>query len=132
MGAQECQGEKDEFGAQHGCIRDGGWPDLPHTPISACQGQCRNGKVGYGPTNVHWINEYCNVKSDFWNPENGKWESREFLLCDYKIEQSSDGEKIHGKRGKWISVPNPDRENHQKSFETAVLDTLPWYGNVPT
>ena len=58
IGTQECQGETDESGSQHGCMRDGGWPDLPHTPISACQGQCRNGVVGHGPTNVHWINEY--------------------------------------------------------------------------
>ena len=129
IGAQECQGEKDDSGAQHGCIRDGGWPDLPHTPISACQGQCRDGTVGYGPTNVHWINEYCNVKSDFWNPTSGEWESREFFLCDYKIEQSSSGEKIHGLSGKWVAVENLDRAQHEADYEQAVLNSIPFYGS---
>ena len=129
IGAQQCQGEKDESGSQHGCIRDGGWPDLPHTPISACQGQCRDGTVGYGPTNVHWINEYCNVKSDFWNPQSGQWESKEFMLCDHKLEQNSNGETIQGKSGKWIAVANPDQAEQEAAYEKAVLDTLPFYGS---
>ena len=130
LSTQTCGGDKDESGAQHGCMYDGGWPDLPHVPISACQGQCRDGTVGYGPTNIHWVNEYCSVKSDFWNPENGRWESREFHLCDYKLEQSADGEKIAGLSGKWISVPNEDKTQYEQDYETAVMNSFPFYGST--
>ena len=130
LSTQTCGGDKDESGAQHGCMYDGGWPDLPHVPISACQGQCRDGTVGYGPTNVHWVNEYCSVKSDFWNPENGKWESREFHLCDYKLEQSTDGKKIAGLSGKWISVPNEDKTQYERDYETVVMNSFPFYGST--
>ena len=129
LSAQTCTGDKDESGAQHGCMYDGGWPDLPHIPISACQGQCRNGSVGYGPTNVHWVNQYCSVKSEFWNPSISQWESREFHLCDYKIEQSADGEKIAGLSGKWISVPNVDKAQYENDYKRAALDSFPFYGS---
>ena len=32
LGAQDCKGAE-------GCIRDGEWPDLPHSPVEKCQGK---------------------------------------------------------------------------------------------
>ena len=50
-----------------GCVRPNEWPDLPSTSLLSCQGQCRNGQPGRGPTNPKWIDAYCFTSASFWN-----------------------------------------------------------------
>ena len=123
-----CLGEVDSTGAQAGCTRIGEWPDYPHTPVTKCQGQCRSGALGSGPTSVHWLNQYCTVRGDFFDVQSDSWVSREFQLCDHKIIRSSEGEKVHGLPGKWKSVPNDNLGEERSAYDQAVMDTLPFYG----
>ena len=116
IGSLPCQGDKDDTGAQHGCTRPNEWPDLPHSPVSECQGQCRNGAVGSGPTSVHWIHQYCNINAEFYNAQTEEWEEKSFQLCDKKIVQSNGGEEIVGLEGKWIAVDNTELAEQQRAY----------------
>ena len=48
---ESCRGENDDAG----CVRKNEWPDLPSTPLLACQGQCRDGQEMFNknPTYKH-------------------------------------------------------------------------------
>ena len=116
IGSLPCQGDKDDTGAQHGCTRPNEWPDLPHSPVSECQGQCRNGAVGSGPTSVHWIHQYCNINAEFYNAQTEEWEEKSFQLCDKKIVQSNGGEEIVGLEGKWIAVDNTELAEQKRAY----------------
>ena len=76
---ESCRGADESAG----CVRPNEWPDLPSTSILACQGQCRNGQPGQGPTNPRWIEAYCFTSASFWNGK--EFEEQTFNLCEHTI-----------------------------------------------
>ena len=89
-------------GTGSGCVRENDWPDLPSTSILKCEGQCRNGKAGMGPTDPVWISKFCIVEAEFFIKKKQKFEPRTYNLCRAVLVQDSAGSKIPGKTGKWM------------------------------
>ena len=88
-----------------GCMRPFDWPDLPSASIFNCQGQCRNGSEGRGPTDPRWLSQYCAHSANFFNPITKKFESKTFWLCTDEIFESENGLSIYGKSGKFETRP---------------------------
>lgn len=116
---ESCQGE-------NGCIRGNDWPDLPSTSVLRCEGQCRNGEAGVGPTNVHWIAEYCYIKAEFINSESWKMEEMEFNLCEYKlVRDEEDGEFVPKLGGKYKSEKQEEAvwRSNVANYQSTFLST---------
>ena len=93
-----------------GCQREHDWPDLPSTPLFGCKGQCRNGTTGAGPTEPHWVHEYCMVSGSFYNKFEDTWQNQSFNLCRNQMIQDPSGLKVDGLNGKWSTTPMSDEE----------------------
>ena len=119
-GEEGCKGES-------GCIRDHDWPDLPSTSVLNCEGQCRDGAAGRGPTNPRWLAQYCEVTGHFYTGL--EFEEQFHSLCRSKMVQSSDGITVEGRSHKWSSEPVSDEEFEANwaAYTTALKATLPFY-----
>jgi hypothetical protein len=103
-----------EYGDE-GCNREHDWPDLPSTPLFECKGQCRNGQAGKGPTDPHWINEYCIVRGEFAQRSGGlNTAYEEHNLCRSELVQDNNGVSIDGLSGKWSTQPVSDEVYAQR------------------
>ena len=110
-----------------GCVRDFDWPDLPSTSVLNCEGQCRNGESGRGPTHPSWLSQYCEIEGQFYNGSD--FESMSFSLCKSHLVTDSSGIKVEGRTGKWSSVPVTDDvfEAEWDAYTAALAHTLPFY-----
>ena len=112
-------------GGEDGCIRPNDWPDYPTTSVLNCQGQCRYGAKGRGPTHPNWIARYCSVAGSFYNSTN--WEELEFNLCKHRLVKDPNGMTVENRPGTWSAVPNKDYVAQWKAYNDAVATTLPFY-----
>ena len=110
-----------------GCIRPNEWPDLPSVSVLNCQGQCRNGEAGRGPTDPRWLHSYCTVSADFWNGND--WEARTFELCQNRLLETSseNGIAVKGLEGFWTSEENPNYHSNWAEYRRLILLTKPFY-----
>ena len=115
------------FKGLSGCVRDFDWPDLPSTSVLNCEGQCREGAAGRGPTQPAWISQYCQISGNFYNGTN--FENREFSLCRHHIMKDSNGVKVEGRDGKWSSfeVTEDVFEAEWAEYTKSLAQTLPFY-----
>ena len=119
---QGCKAYGDE-----GCMREHDWPDLPSTPLYECKGQCRDGAAGKGPTDPHWVNEYCIVSGNFWIEGTVQdWRARTFNLCRVELFQSNNGVRIPGKSGKWETreIDDDQFKVNWESYKNAIKMTI--------
>ena len=112
-----------------GCMRKHDWPDLPSTPLFACKGQCRDGEAGSGPTDPHWVNEYCTVTGSFFSENSNTWEEKSFSLCEVELVQSATGVSIPGVNGKWKtqSISEDQFKTNWFAYKAAIKSTLKKY-----
>ena len=83
-------------------MRENDWPDLPSTSVLKCEGQCRNGTAGMGPTDPLWISKFCIVEAEFFIKKEQEFQKRSFNLCRAVLVQDPAGIEITGKSGRWI------------------------------
>ena len=110
-----------------GCQREHDWPDLPSTPLFECKGQCRDGQAGKGPTDVHWVNEYCIVEGSFFLGNN--WRDMSFSLCQFDLFESENGVQVNGREGKWESRKIDDDQfaSNWNAYKNAIKQTIKKY-----
>ncbi|CBY31517.1 unnamed protein product [Oikopleura dioica] len=108
-----------------GCMRHNDWPDFPSTSVLNCEGQCRDGQAGRGPTNPRWIQSYCTIESDFYNGND--WVNQRFELCRHRIVQSDDGITVEGLDGLWSSEENPEFEAQWTAYNIAIRRSITFY-----
>ena len=115
-----CQG-------QSGCIRPNDWPDLPSTSVLNCEGQCRSGAAGRGPTHPSWISQYCEIEGSFYNGSH--FENQAFSLCKSHLVRDSGGISVEGRSGKWSSESVSDEiwTAEWAAYTAALQKTLPFY-----
>jgi len=106
------QSDPESCTGDSGCMRPNGWPDLPSTSVLKCQGQCRNGAAGQGPTDPRWIHAYCIVTGNFFNIKSKTFEQKTFNLCKHELvsDESIDGVSVTGLDGKWSSKERDSEE----------------------
>ena len=102
-----------------GCMREDDWPDLPSTPLFECQGQCRDGAAGKGPTDPRWVAMYCIVKGEFF--VGGNFVEREYNLCRAALVQDSNGVKVKNLSGRW-STTEIDEATYEATWKAYIQD----------
>ena len=107
-----------------GCMREHDWPDMPSTPLFECKGQCRDGQAGTGPTDPHWVNEYCIVEGEFF--VGNQWQQRSFNLCRVELVSDNSGVTLKGKSGKWSAQDiNEDQfKTNWNAYKNAIKTTI--------